>query len=186
MVAKTAGKSTKKSPQISPQKSPQKGTSAENQAVTEEEVEQIPSGKDIMEAIMSSEILTSKIDALAVDVNLMRHEFDKIHQRTSEIEIRVSKVEDKLKADNREWHILKRYIRMLQDRAIDSERCLRRNNVRIVGLPECAEGDNPIKFSEKLLTEVLDLVDISTMFVVERARRISFRSPKPGAPPYPF
>ena len=71
----------------------------------------------------------------------------------------------------------------MQDRAIDTESRLRRNNVRILGLPERVEGDNPITFSEKLLTEVLKLTEVSSTFVVERARRISFRIPKPGAPP---
>lgn len=94
-----------------------------------------------MEAIKaSSETLTDKIDALAVDVCLMRHEFDKTQQRIVEMEKGVSKVEEKLKTDNREWHILKKKIRALQDRAINTESHLRRNNVRIVGFTRVCGG----------------------------------------------
>lgn len=71
----------------------------------------------------------------------------------------------------------------LQDRAINTESRLRRNNIRIVGLPERAEGDNPMDFSENLLTDIVGLINWSPTFVIERAHRISFRSPKSGAPP---
>lgn len=51
-----------------------------------------------MEAIkVSSKALTTKIDALAVDVSIMRHEFDKIQERISAMEIRVSKGGRKIK-----------------------------------------------------------------------------------------
>lgn len=73
------------------------------------ELEQFPSGKDIMEVIkVSSKALTTKIDALAADVSIMRHKFVKIQQSISEMEVCISKVEDKLKTDNREWHIFKK------------------------------------------------------------------------------
>lgn len=46
-----------------------------------------------MEAIkISSEALTTKIDAVAVDVSIMRHEFDKLQHKISVTEARVTKV----------------------------------------------------------------------------------------------
>ena len=172
MAAKTVkvtGTNAKSSQSLqSPQKSPKKGVTAEIQTGRDEEC--TPSGKDILEAIRaSSEILSSKIDSLAVDVCSIKHEFDKIQKKTAEIEMRVFKVEEELKKDNKGWHTLKKQIKELQDRAIETESRLRRNNVRILGLPERAEGDNPVKFAEKLLTEVLKLTEATIMFVVERA-----------------
>lgn len=149
-AAKTAGKLVAKSPQA--------GISAETQTTVDKEVELAPSGKDIMAAIKAcSETLTAKIDALAVDINIMRHEFNKVKQKISEMEVQVSKVEDKVKTDDREWHILRKQMNVLQDRAIDTESRLRRNNIRIIGLPERVEGDNPTEFSEKLLINILGL-----------------------------
>ena len=97
-----AAKAAKKPPQ-SPQKSPVKGITAETQTAGIEG-EHTPSGKDILEAIKaSSEVLTNKMDALAVDVCSIKRDFDKIQKKTAEIEIHVSKVEDKIKKDNKEW-----------------------------------------------------------------------------------
>ena len=139
----------------SPKSSPSKGIPAETQTGREGELECAPSGREILEAIKaSSEVLLNKIDALAVDVCSIKREFDKIQKKTAEIETRISKVEEELKKENGGWRTLKKQIKELQDRAVDTESRLRRNNVRILGLPERAEGENPIKFAEKLLTEV--------------------------------
>ena len=56
----------------------------------EVKVEYAPSGKDIMEVIKAScEVLTNKINALAVDVCSIKRDFDKIQKKTAEIENRV-------------------------------------------------------------------------------------------------
>lgn len=69
---------------------------------------------------------------------------------------------------------------------MDTEGCLRRNNVPIIGLPERVKGIKPIEFTEQLLITVLKLRDMAPTFVVERAQRILLTAPKRGEPPRPF
>lgn len=65
--------------------------------VVDKKLELDPSGKDIVAAIKAcSDTLTIKNDALAIDINIMRCEFDKVKQKISEIEVLVSEVEDNL------------------------------------------------------------------------------------------
>lgn len=68
----------------------------------------------------------------------------------------------------------------------DAENRSRRNNVRILGLPERAEGSKPELFAEQLIREVLSPVALSPCFIIERAHRIPTRTLPPGAPPRPF
>lgn len=69
---------------------------------------------------------------------------------------------------------------------MDMENRLRRNNLRVVGLPERAEGAKPAEFAEGFLALLLGLTDLPLMFVVERAHRIPTTPSIPGAPPRPF
>ena len=85
MTAKTVKVTgTVMKPVQSPQKSPIKGVTAETQTGRGGEGECGPSGKDILEAIKaSSEVLLNKIDALAIDVCSIKHEFEKIKKKTA-------------------------------------------------------------------------------------------------------
>ena len=69
------------------------------------------------------------------------------------------------------------------NRADDIENRLRRNNVRIVGLPEKTEGRDPTTFIESWLVEIFGKEAFSPFFTVERAHRTPGRPPQPGAPP---
>lgn len=50
------------------------------------------------------------------------------------------RVEDTVRTDSTDLHALQLQVRALQEKAIYTENRLRRNNVQILGLPECAEG----------------------------------------------
>lgn len=70
----------------------------------------------------------------------------------------------------------------MQEKAIDIENHLRLNNIRILGLPERAEGTKSSEFDEELLTSVLGLGSVPSTFVVECAHRVLLIPPKPALP----
>lgn len=53
----------------------------------------------------------------------------------------------------------------------EAENRNRRNNLRIVGLPEGVEGKNPTVFVEDLLKGLLPEAQFSPFFTVQRAHR---------------
>ncbi len=55
---------------------------------------------------------------------------------------------------------------------MDLETRSRLNNLRLVGLPEGAEGQDPSSFLEKWIPEVLNAVMLQSSGIIERAHRI--------------
>lgn len=76
-------------------------------------------------------------------------------------------------------------MKLLNQRAEDAENRTRRNNVRIIGLREGAEGLTPADFTENLLKELLAPISLSTAYTVEGANKIPTRQ-VPEATPRPF
>ncbi|KAM9316326.1 vomeronasal type-2 receptor 26-like [Gastrophryne carolinensis] len=105
-----------------------------------------------MAAIASCQnALTTKFHTLQEQFNYFRHDLNKIRDRTGENERRIGEAEDRLSAQVGELATLRRQVTVLLGRAEDSENRNRRNNVRILGLPEKAEGSSPEEFVENLI-----------------------------------
>lgn len=127
-----------------------------------------PTLADIMEAIRAwKDTLMVKINHMATEIGLIHHNMDKFRSRVSEAEERSSHLEESTRTDSRELHALQMQVKALQDKANDTENRLRRNNIRVLGLPEKAEGPRPAEFAETFLTQLLDLPAMPPMFVVE-------------------
>lgn len=91
----------------------------------------------IMMAIASCQsALTTKINDLQTDINRLRYDIDTVKDRTSEIERRVGAMEDTTNTIVYSVHVLKQQIKVLEAWAEDAENRNRRNNIRILGLPE--------------------------------------------------
>lgn len=143
-----------------------------------------PTTTKILEDIhLCKETLTAKIDYIPTDISLIRHNLDKFRSRVSEAEDRISQLEDSTRSD---FHALQLQVKVLQEKAIDTENCLRQSNIHILGLPEKAEGPRPAEFVEVFLSELLDLCTMPLIFVVKRAHRIPPMPPSPGAPARPI
>ena len=72
---------------------------------------------------------------------------------------------------------------MISRRQLDDiENRLRRNNIRVVGLPEQCEGGHPIRFLEEWFREIFGESAFSSLFGIERAHRVPFRALKDGHP----
>lgn len=63
---------------------------------------------------------------------------------------------------------------------------MRRNNVRALGIPEQAEGKNPVTFIEQWFLSTFGKDTFSHMFAVERAHKVPVRPLPPGNHLRPF
>lgn len=141
----------------------------------------------LMQAIATCQTtLTGKIDSLHMDMGLIRKDMDKFRHRLTETEHRIGAAEDTLHDHTATLHTLKTKVKALELRAEDAENRNRRNNLRVVGLPEGVEGSDPTAFTENLLRSLLPQAQFSPFFVVERAHRMPASRGAPGAPPRTF
>ena len=150
---------------------------------TSEEIMQ-PSLADIMTALQGVRTtLETKIDAVSTEITLLRADFHKMRDRVTETEKNIVV----LRAENQQ---LKQQVQGLQRTTTaqgvkldDLEGRSRRNNIRITGVPEKAEGRSADLFVEDLIKEGLRPHGLSNYFSVERAHRIPGFRPTVGAPP---
>lgn len=125
----------------------------------------------------------NRIDYLATECTLIRADLDKIRGRLTETEDRISATEDITSQHAGSLLTLQRTVQALVARADDAENRMRRNNVRVLGLPE---GDHPAEFAEVFFKSLLDIQEVSPTYVVERAHRVPTGRRVVGAPPRPF
>lgn len=78
---------------------------------------------------------------------------------------------------------LKAQVKLLNDKCEDLEGRSRRNNIRLVGVPESVEGPRPTNFTAHLLRDILKLDE---MPLLDRAHRTLRAKPKDGEAPRPF
>lgn len=141
----------------------------------------------LMEAIHTSNAaLTGKMDEIKNDIGLIRHDMQSMRDRMAEVENRISILEDAVNPMPKQILSVEKQIATWQQKTDDFENRMRRNNLRIVGLPEKAEGFNPGDFIEKWLKNVFSDMEFSSAFAVERAHRVPAVVPKPGLPPRPL
>lgn len=62
-----------------------------------------------------------KIDHLATDVSLIRHDMDKFRSRFAETEGRISQLEDDTRSDSRDLRALQLQVKALQEKSADTE-----------------------------------------------------------------
>ncbi|XP_041430045.1 NIMA-related kinase 6 S homeolog isoform X1 [Xenopus laevis] len=146
-----------------------------------------PSNAEILAAITSSHTsTTAQLESIKVDTSLLRQDLQALRERTTEAEGRISTIEDTIAPYSDIISTLQQKVATLTARAEDSENRNRRNNLRIVGLPEGSEGRAPEAFVEAWLKQTLGEEVFSAIFIIERAHRVPTRPLPPGAPPRPL
>lgn len=70
----------------------------------------------------------------------------------------------------------------LQEKVVDLKASSRCQNIEVVGLPERAEGENPVDFFSKFLSNLLGPDNFPTPIEVDRAHRLG-QTPKAAAQP---
>lgn len=96
--------------------------------------------------------------------------------RLNVAESRISVVEDKVS----ELSIAEKRIQTLEDTVVELENRNRRNNIRVYGLPEGVEKEEPARFLEQWLPRALKL-QLEGPLEIQRAHRIPSRRPASGA-----
>ena len=118
-----------------------------------------------------------------MDVGLIRQDMDKLRSRVTETEQRIGLLEDDSMEQSASLRTLHTKVKALESRAEDAENRNRRNNLRIIGLPEGVEGKDPTAYVEDLLRSVLPDARFSPHYTAERAHRVPPKQGPPGAPP---
>ncbi|PIO34345.1 hypothetical protein AB205_0040660, partial [Aquarana catesbeiana] len=120
---------------------------------------------DVMAAIATCQsTLTTKIEAVQLDMGLIRQDIDKIRSRVTETEQRLSTTEDTIAEHGASLHTLQTKVKALEYKAEDAEN---RNR-------------------QGLLRDLLPEARWSPYFTVERAHRIPPKPGPPGSPPRTF
>lgn len=74
----------------------------------------------------------------------------------------------------------------LQEKCIDLENRSRRQNIRIIGIPEGIEANKPTEFLSKFLTKVLGEENFDGPILIDRAHRSLAPKPRAGERPRPM
>lgn len=104
--------------------------------------------------------------------------------RLDEAEHRISATEDASNSHGTQLAAMKKMVDHLQLKVDDLENRGRRKNLKIVGLPEKAEGSTPlVKFLQSMLPTWLGLPEGNPPLDIERAHRSLAPVPAPNGPP---
>ncbi|KAJ8416268.1 hypothetical protein AAFF_G00382900 [Aldrovandia affinis] len=114
-------------------------------------------------------LLQTTVSDHADKISLLENSQNAVTDRLAELEAQCAS----LAADNV----------MLKVAVDDSENCFRRQNIRVIGIPEGEEGTNPTAFMGSFLKEVLGEETFTDQPVIDRAHRTLATKPPPGKPP---
>lgn len=116
----------------------------------------------------------------------------KIQTTVSDHRQRIVSLETSLESDDQRIRALEAQVVALTDsnskllaKTSDLKSRSRRNNIRIIGLPESIEGPTPTMFFSKLLVELLSEEILESPPELDRAHRVLTAKPQPGSRPRP-
>ncbi len=134
-----------------------------------------PSTTDIMKAILSfKQDFHAEMDGVLAAIKSVQSDIKECSGRISEAEQRISTAEDKINNLQTIVDKLEKKAKFLADKTDDLECRSRRNNVRILGIPEKEEGSDPCSYMEKWIADNLDIPPP----VLERAHRLPGQMPR--------
>ena len=84
--------------------------------------------------------LCDQMKGVKEELGLVRHELQKTNERITEAEGRISQIEDDLYPVKKGVKIMKEQMSKFEEKLDEMENRNRRDNVRLVGLPEKCEG----------------------------------------------
>uniref|UniRef100_A0A3P8NW59 L1 transposable element RRM domain-containing protein n=1 Tax=Astatotilapia calliptera TaxID=8154 RepID=A0A3P8NW59_ASTCA len=116
-----------------------------------------------------SKYMDIKISEVIKPINELTEKFDNLIERMETVEQRVSDLEDVTATNEPRIAALETQLKKAMERLESFENQSRRQNVRIVGLKEGAEGRAPVDFFKKWIPEVLGLQQGA--ITVDRAHR---------------
>lgn len=133
--------------------------------------------------------LAAQLDFKMTEINNAITNLDKtingLVTRVTEAENRISAAEDTLVGLDKTVLHLRKQNDYLLEKVDQLENYSRRNNIRIINLPEGCEGTNPVKFFTDWLPSALGPDTFSDLITTERAHRALFPRTPPDKKPRP-
>lgn len=126
---------------------------------------------------------SSKLDGILSAIETVRKDVNKCAKRVDEAEVRISAAEDNITTLEAKVRTLENNNKDLEDKVLDLETRSRRSNLRLVNLPEGAEGEDACVFLENWMPEALNLAPLRTALTLERAHRVGQKSTSNSATP---
>lgn len=138
------------------------------------EEEEEPSHKQIMAAIQGCQ------------TKLLDHFGEMLREKAQATDHRIAALEDTVRPMSTDTQVIKKPLSEHTLKMADMEDRMRRNNIRLVGLPEGVEGSHPEEFLEEWLKVHMAPGTFTAMFAIERAHRVPGKPPPKGATPRPM
>lgn len=129
--------------------------------------------------------LKSSFDTLVTKLDKIQAEVSGHGQRISDLESNAEGVSQRLEQLEATCASLREDNTLLKSKLSDLEGRSRRQNIRIVGLPESVEGPRPTAFFSQLLVEVFGDQTLSSPPELDRAHRSLIPKPGPDERPRP-
>uniref|UniRef100_A0AAX7T8R9 L1 transposable element RRM domain-containing protein n=1 Tax=Astatotilapia calliptera TaxID=8154 RepID=A0AAX7T8R9_ASTCA len=132
----------------------------------------MPSTLDLLNAIrLFKQEFHTEMGGIMSAIGAVQVDIQKCGGRIDEAEKRISNAEDEITLLKNDMESLERQAKFLSKKVEDLEGRSRRNNIRILGIPEKEEGTDPRSFMEKFISDTLKIPPP----VLERAHRINTR-----------
>lgn len=126
---------------------------------------------------------SSKLDGILSAIENVKKEVNECAGRVGEAEVRISATEDSITSLQARVQALENKNKDLEEKVLDLETRSRRSNLRLVNLPEGAEGEDACAFLESWLPEALNLGPLRTALTLERAHRVGQKGTSNTAAP---
>lgn len=151
-------------------------------------LESLPDKLDLIlkEIRESRAALEQQIGTLTTGLTLLRADHGKLAATVKEHDRITKDADPRITKNTTTIQCLKQQITGLLDRVLDAEGRNRRNNIRVIGLPERSEGTKAADFMENWFREQAASEGLSPYFCIERTHRIPTGPPKPGTSPQPL
>lgn len=129
-------------------------------------------------------VVEEALEPLSAALDDVRSATDSLGQKMTNMEEALSDHSDRIVALESACARLQSENVQLKDKVEDLESRSRRNNLRVVGIPEKLEGADPVKFMSDFFMEVLGANFFSSPPLLDRAHRIGPPRPseEPGTP----
>ncbi|KAL1254315.1 hypothetical protein QQF64_016544 [Cirrhinus molitorella] len=130
--------------------------------------------REVMEEVLSGEIQTLKnmIESSNSAVNELRQDITRQTELGKSLQGRMDSMNANMRAVKQEVNTHQQEITDLHDKLVEMEDRSRRCNVRLVGLPESAEGENAVQFLQEHLPKWIPSLQGDGKIEIQRAHRI--------------
>ena len=117
----------------------------------------------------------ARVLTITTAIQGIKHDFSEFCNRLVEAEQRIGDTEDSVTTLEKTVTTLQKQVTFLIAKTEDQENRSRRNNLRLINLPEGAEGRDATAFLERWLPEVLGADSFPYPVFIERAHRLQGR-----------